>query len=765
MTKPSSSVSNPSIVAQRITLTGKVQGVGFRPFVYRLAKQLGIRGWVQNLRGRVLVHAEAPADQLEGFARSLIEQAPTIAQPEISHQEAHGLESMPEFVIRDSDQDAEADIHIPPDFFTCPDCLREMDDPQDRRYGYPFINCTQCGPRYTLIRTLPYDRPNTSMADFPLCAKCQAEYEDPMNRRFHAEPVACPVCGPALSYVAADQSVEGNEAAMEASVEALHAGRILAIKGVGGYHLVCDARNEAAVQKLRDRKQRPDKPLAVLVPAMGDDELDAVRGIATISPAEAECLRAPSRPIVLVTRRDDADLAAGIAPGLGQLGVFLPYSPLHHRLLQLFDGPLVATSANISGEPVLTDNQAVDRRLAQVTDGTLHHNREIVRPADDSVFRLIAGKARPLRLGRGFAPIEQTLPFSLKTPLLAVGGQMKNTVALAWENRIVISPHIGDLDSPRSLEVFKNTINDLQVLYQVKYDSIVTDAHHGYAAHRWAQQTGRPVVPVFHHHAHAASLGLEYPGDEPWLVFTWDGVGYGADDSLWGGEALYGKAGNWQRVASFRPFSIPGGDRAGREPWRSAAALCWEAGLPYSAPAEDELVHAAWEKRINCPTTTAVGRLFDAAAALTGLVDKASFEGQGPMLLEAQANTPCVANTQPLVKNAEGLFEADWSPLIPMLRDEGALLNDRASQFHATMAATLVQQALMIRDIHGAFRIGLSGGVFQNKRLSEQVFELCAREGLEVYMPEVIPCNDGGLCVGQIIEAAALRNDLNYNPK
>jgi hydrogenase maturation protein HypF len=466
-----------------------------------------------------------------------------------------------------------------------------------------------------------------------------------------------------------------------------------------------------------------------------------------------------------VERRDDAKLAAGIAPGLNQLGVFLPYSPLHHRLLQLLDGPLVATSANISGEPVLTDNQAVDRRLAQVIDGALHHNREIVRPADDSVFRVIAGQARPLRLGRGFAPIEHSLPFRLKTAMLAVGGQMKNTVALAWEDRIVISPHIGDLDSPRSLEVFKNTINDLQELYQVNYEAIATDAHPGYAAHRWAQQTGRPVIPVFHHHAHAASLGLEFPGDEPWLVFTWDGVGYGADDSLWGGEALYGKPGHWQRVASFRPFSIPGGDRAGREPWRSAAALCWEVGLPYSAPADHELMHAAWEKGINCPTTTAVGRLFDAAAALTGLVSKASFEGQGPMLLEAQASEPCDADALPLSKNADGLFEADWSPLIPMLRDEGSSFNDRASQFHATMAATLVQQALAIRDHKGAFRIGLSGGVFQNKRLSEQVIELCAQEGLEVFMPKVIPCNDGGLCVGQIIEAAALHTDINYNPK
>jgi len=763
MTKPASSASNHSSVAYRITLMGKVQGVGFRPFVYRLAKAMDITGWVQNLKGRVLIHAEAPADQLEVFTRALIEQAPAIAKPEMSHQEAHGLESMPEFVIRDSDQNAEADVHIPPDFFTCPDCLREMDDPQDRRYGYPFINCTQCGPRYTLIRALPYDRSSTSMADFPLCPDCQAEYEDPMNRRFHAEPVACPVCGPALSYVAPDQTIEGNESAMGVAVEALRAGRILAIKGVGGYHLVCDARNEAAVQILRLRKQRPDKPLAVLMPATGDDELDAVRAIATITPTEAECLRAPGRPIVLVGRRQDAPLADAIAPGLDQIGLFLPYSPLHHRLLQLFDGPLVATSANLSGEPVLTDNDEVKQRLTRVTDAALHHNREIVRPADDSVFRFIGGKARPLRLGRGCAPVEYTLPFRLKTPLLAVGGQMKNSVALAWEDRIVISPHIGDLDSPRSLEVFENTIKDLQELYQVKYNAIVTDAHPAYAAHRWANKTGASVIPVFHHHAHASALGLEYPGDGPWLVFTWDGVGYGVDDSLWGGEALYGKPGNWQRAASYRAFSIPGGDLAGREPWRSAAALCWEAGLPYSAPADDELVHAAWEKKINCPSTTAVGRLFDAAAALTGLVSKASFEGQGPMLLETRATVACDAYSLPLQENKQGLIEADWAPLLPMLSDESIPLEVRASRFHATMAATLVQQALSLRERHGAFRIGLSGGVFQNRRLSERVMELCAEHGLEAHLPELIPCNDGGLCVGQIIEAAALNSEMKQH--
>jgi hydrogenase maturation protein HypF len=377
------------------------------------------------------------------------------------------------------------------------------------------------------------------------------------------------------------------------------------------------------------------------------------------------------------------------------------------------------------------------------------------------VFRFIGGKARPLRLGRGSAPVELALPFRLDAPMLAVGGQMKNTVALAWEDRLVISPHIGDLDSPRSLDVFDNTVNDLHKLYQVKYNVVVCDAHPGYASHRWARKSGYEVIPVFHHHAHASSLALEYPGEEPWLVFTWDGVGFGEDGSLWGGEALYGRAGSWERLASFKPFHIPGGDRAGREPWRSAAALCWQSGMSYEAPSGHELVRSAWEKRLNCPQTTAVGRLFDAAAALTGLNDRASFEGQGPMLLEARTDADNMSEALPLRHNDAGLIEADWSSLLPMLIDEAYSVTERANRFHATMAATLIGQAKIIREHQGDFRIGLAGGVFQNKRLTEQVLDLALEHEFDVFLPEAIPCNDGGLSAGQIIEAAAILNKID----
>jgi hydrogenase maturation protein HypF len=744
--------------ARRLTVTGQVQGVGFRPFVYRIAHQHNINGWVQNRRGEVLIFAEASTQQLNRFLHSLLHEAPPLAKPVLAENNAVNTEGMDAFTIKASDANSVAAVHVPPDYYTCPDCLAELKDSHDRRYRYPFINCTQCGPRYTLIKRLPYDRPNTCMAEFPLCAACQREYLDPLDRRFHAEPIACPECGPQLQYVKHNQAIDGNESALAHTLAALHDGKVIAVKGIGGYHLMCDAGNEQAVQKLRAHKPRPDKPLAVMFPTKGKDGLDAIREIAQLTETETVLLCDPARPIVLIDKQQNTRLAAAIAPQLNQVGVFLPYSPLHHMLLSDFGRPLVATSANISGEPVLTDNTEVTLRLSQVAEAYLHHNRSIVRPADDSVYRVIAGTSRPLRLGRGYAPLEHTLPFQLDEVVLAVGGQMKNTIALAWENRLVISSHIGDLDSPRSLQVFEQVIADLQHLYEVRAEMIVMDAHPGYASRRWAEQSGIPFKPIFHHHAHAATLPLEYGNDHPWLVFTWDGVGYGQDDTLWGGEALYGQAGNWQRVASFKPFALPGGDKAGREPWRSAAALCWQAGLDYQAPREHDLVYAAWQKRLNCPATTAVGRLFDAAAALIGLVNEASFEGQGPMWLEAMASPAANHKALPLQQSDDNILRADWTPLLDWLQDEQFSQAERASRFHATLAATLVAKAEQLRDQFGKFRVGLSGGVFQNKLLTEQVMALLQQASFEVYLPETLPCNDGGLCAGQVMEYAQQQN-------
>jgi hydrogenase maturation protein HypF len=430
---------------------------------------------------------------------------------------------------------------------------------------------------------MPYDRPATTMAGFALCAPCAAEYRDPANRRFHAEPVACPQCGPTLTFSADGQPpVQGNTPALSAAVAALRAGTVLAVKGIGGYHLVCDAGNDRAVQRLRERKPRPDKPLAVMFPAPTGQPLQQVADAVRLSDTEAALLLSPQRPVVLARRRTGGTLSDRIAPGLAELGVMLPYSPLHHLLLAEFGAPLVATSANISGEPVLTDNDTVAQRLGHVAGAFLHHDRPIARPADDPVYRVIAARPRLLRPGRGCTPLELALPFRLQAPVLALGGHMKNTVALAWEDRLVISPHIGDMGSARSLAVFEQTVADLQALYRIEARQLVCDAHPGYATTRWAAQRTLPVQQVFHHHAHAAAACPEATPATPALVFTWDGVGLGPDGTLWGGEALLGSPGHWTRFASLRPFHLPGGERAGREPWRSAAALCWETGQDWN---------------------------------------------------------------------------------------------------------------------------------------------------------------------------------------
>ncbi|UCH52318.1 MAG: carbamoyltransferase HypF, partial [Pseudomonadota bacterium] len=614
-----------------------------------------------------------------------------------------------------------------------------------------------CGPRYTLITRLPYDRPHTTMASFALCPECAQEYADPHNRRFHAEPLACPTCGPQLQFTSEERGVVNDTpAALAAAVTALHAGFIVAVKGIGGYHLMCDAGNATAVERLRRTKPRPHKPLAVMVPMRGSDDLAAVRDVATINSVHAAALLDPTRPIVLAPKRADSTLAAQIAPGLNEIGLFLPYSPLHHLLLADFGGPLVATSANISGEPVLTDATEVEARLAHVADACLHHNRPIARPADDSVLRVIAGKPRPIRHGRGTAPLEIELSVTVGEPTLAVGGHMKNTIALAWGNRLVISPHIGDLDAPRSLAVFEQVINDLQSLYSVTAQRIVHDAHPGYASTRFAKRCGLPQMAVFHHHAHASALAGEFPEVRRWLVFTWDGVGYGEDGTLWGGEALLGRPGQWQRVASFRPFHLPGGEKAGREPWRSAVALCWESGIEWDACPEDtRLLRQAWTKRINTPQSSAVGRLFDAAAALIGINLRSSFEGQGPMLLEAL--TPPSASRPvalPLSRDSTGLLRCDWQPLLPMLLNRTTPVPERAASFHASLAQALIDQAQAVREQEGDIVVGLTGGVFQNKRLAEQALELLARGGFDARLPQVLPANDAALSFGQIIESA-----------
>ncbi|TDY00069.1 carbamoyltransferase HypF [Thiohalophilus thiocyanatoxydans] len=736
-------------------IKGRVQGVGMRPFIYQLATGLQLGGWVRNLNGSVQLQLEGDQQAIHRFVQLLKNAPPLTAHPVFVDEQLLEPTHETGFRIRSSRTTTEADIHVPPDYFLCPDCLRELNAPGDRRYAYPFINCASCGPRYTLIRQLPYDRPNTGMADFPLCPACHSEYTDPMQRRFHAEPVACPECGPQLSFENLNQSQQGSQA-LQTTLELLQLGELVLIKGIGGYHLCCDATNSEAVEHLRQRKQRPHKPLALMFPSVGDDELDAVRAELHVEATEAAVLRSPARPIVLLRKRPDSRLPGLLAPGMQELGVMLPYSPLHYLLLARLERPIVATSANLPGEPVLTDAGEVNRRLADVTPNRLHHNRPIVRPADDPLVRLIQQRIRPLRLGRGTAPLELELPQPLPRPLLACGGHMKNSVALAWEQRIVISPHVGDLDSPRSRETYARTIADLQQLYAVQATSLVCDHHRGYFGSQWAAAQPLPTCPVWHHHAHAAVLAGEYPQESRWLVFTWDGVGLGEDSTLWGGEALLGRPGDWQRVGSWQPFRLPGAERAAREPWRTALGVCWQSDTRWpGAPAGVDLLYGAWQKGLNSPLTSAVGRLFDAAAALLGLCQRASFEGQAPMWLEQlawQGEHPGIE--LPLV--AEGpVWRSDWMPLLAMLLDESLSTADRAHAFHASLARALLAQASELKQQHGDFAIGLSGGVFQNRLLCELIMQQSQKFGLRIYLPQQVPVNDAGLCYGQIIEARA----------
>ncbi len=732
------------ISARKITLSGKVQGVGFRPFIYRLATRYCLTGWVRNCVGIVEIHIQGPISAQTDFLNALFTEHPPLANPKLESDTPVACEHNDTFEILESLDAGHPEISLPTDLYLCDDCLAEMQNPSDRRYRYPFINCTQCGPRYTLIEALPYDRPNTTMKAFPLCASCKEEYENPDSRRFHAEPIACPACGPSLLFRHAGQIIEGNEAATSAAVEALKSGAIVAVKGIGGYHLVCDATNDSAIRQLRQNKPRPDKPLAVMLPANSP-------GLA-LEQDVLDFLNQPSRPILLVDKCKLQALSPQLAPGLGELGIMLPYSPLHHLLLDTFGSSLVATSAKISGEPVLTDGVEVERRLTHITDIFLHHNRPIARPADDPVFRNIDGVPRPIRLGRGTAPFEIALPFALEKPVLAVGTQMKNVITLAWGKRAVLSPHIGEMNTARALQVFEETIGDLQRLYQVQAEILICDAHPGYTASRWAAKQDLPAYTVLHHHAHAASASYEYDCHEQVIAFTWDGIGLGDDGTLWGGETFLGRPGAWKRVASFRPFRLPGGDKAAREPWRSAAALCWDSGHPYpQIPEKDPLLRKAWEQGINAPQSSSVGRLFDAAAALSDVCNVATYEGQGAMQLEALANHKAT-HVALDINESNDMLVADWQPLLAVMTDSSKGQAERAATFHASMAHTLLHKAQLIRQRHDVSHVTLSGGVFQNRVLTELAASLLRQDNFTVHLPVRIPVNDAGISFGQVIE-------------
>ena len=741
--------------AIHLKIIGRVQGVGFRPFVKQLAHQLNITGWVRNQGSVVEIVAEGSLKELSYFKKQLVTKAPTHACIKELITETAPNQHYAEFTVLTSQNTTLTATHIAPDYSLCEPCLLELKSPTNHRYQHPFINCTQCGPRYTIMHQLPYDRHATSMENFEMCQHCLQEYSDPTNRRYHAQALSCPECGPTLIYHQNKQIIKGNEPALSATITALKAGLIVAIKGIGGYHLCCLASSASTVATLRERKRRPSKPFAVMIPVYDNYGNSAINHYAISTPIEIQQLTSPEKPIVLIKKRNNTRIADEVAPCLDEIGFMLPYSPLHHLLLESVAEPLVMTSANISGEPVLLNTTEVEQRLGHIADAFLHHDRPILRTAEDSVYRIIANHPQPIRLGRGIAPLEFELDFTLPKPLLAVGGEFKNTIALAWENRVVISPHIGDLGSPRSIEVFESTIADLSKLYGIEISEIICDAHPDYHSSRWALKSGLSLQHVFHHHAHASALVAEHSVNEDLLVFTWDGTGYGPDKTFWGGEGLFGKPGNWQRVTSFKPFRLLGGEKAALEPWRTALSVCWEINQDWpDCPYESNLLKQSWQKQINCPISTSVGRLFDAASALLKLVYKANFEGHAPMYLEASANNTMGLNIDlPLTYTPHGLWECDWSPLITLLRDANLNLQEKASTFHSSLAAALVKQVKQINKDKNFKAVGLTGGVFQNRLLTEQVKRLLSEAGYTVYLPQHIPGNDAGLCYGQIIEA------------
>jgi len=747
--------------ARLFVLHGQVQGVGFRPFILNLARRLGLKGRVRNASGGVEILAEGSAAQLDCLAQAMLEDAPPLARPKLFTSETVRPTGASDFTIDASADGSAVGLCVPPDLFVCDTCRAEMQDPNDRRHGYAFINCTQCGPRYTIIEKLPYDRASTTMRDFVMCPDCQAEYDDPTSRRFHAQPNACAQCGPKLRYDAraTDHEItDEEETALAAAVAAIRQGLIVAVRGVGGYHLICDATSEQAVTRLRNRKCRPDKPLAVMFPERGADGLQAIRQVARISRDAAKALRSPARPIVLVPMKKATQLAAGVAPGLAELGALLPYSPVHTLLLEAFGRPVVATSGNISGEPVITDCDEADQRLTGIADSFLHHDRPIARPADDSVLRTVGDRLQILRAGRGLAPLELELPCELTEPLLALGGQMKTTIAFGVGRRLILSPHIGDMGSPRAGKLRKQLIDDFATLYGATPKHVVSDAHPGFSSGQFARKLALPYSTVQHHTAHASAMTIERPEVRNWLVLTWDGVGYGSDGTLWGGETMIGRPGDWFRAGSWRPFAPPGGDKAAREAWRSMAALCWADGrdaplLPKGA----EIAQQAWRAGINAPQTSAVGRLFDAAAAIVLGIAQMSFEGQGPMLLEAAAAGGTARDIElPMKLDAQAVLRIDWAPLLDMLFDDRLSHADRAASFHVSLAEAAARQIEILQGSHDVDGVGATGGVFQNRRLATCLKRALKRRGIDLVLPNQLPGNDGGLAAGQIIEFAAL---------
>ncbi len=781
---------------RRLRVTGTVQGVGFRPFVYREAVELGLAGFVRNDSAGVLIDVEGSPERIAELCRRLVESPPPLARVErvdtitvtpatvtpttvtpASHSMADlsvaSLSPGQAFVILESDGDGPADVPVSVDTGTCDECLAEVDDPADRRHGYPFTNCTNCGPRYTIVVSVPYDRPATTMAGFSMCAACQREYDDPADRRFHAQPNACERCGPRLRYletagagtdraetVRAESAcaqtttaatAEG-PAALDLAVEALDAGAVLALKGLGGYHLAVDAANAEAVAELRRRKRRDDKPFALMV-----RDVRSARRLVELDALGEAALSSARRPIVLAPRRHGAAVADAVAPGLGELGVMLPYTPLHHLVLSRLGRPLVLTSGNLSDEPIAHhDNDAI-MRLGPLVDAIVTHDRPIHIRCDDSVVRATSGGTQLLRRSRGFAPEPLALPFAARRQVLAVGAQLKNTVSVAKGRAVVASHHIGDLEHLAAYEAFLQAIEHLCGLYGVTPEVVAHDLHPEYLSTKLATDLDLPSVGVQHHHAHIASCLVDHQRTDPVLGIAYDGHGYGPDATLWGGELIVADLDGYERAGHLLGVPLLGGAAAIKEPWRMALAWARQAGGHALAASVGERMGPragavlALAESPATVLTSSVGRLFDAVAALLGVRDRVTYEGQAAIELEALAAPVPIGTAEryPVEQHlADGQLIVDPSPLVSALIEAtpGPLA---AAAFHESLGLATADAAITVARARDIGTVALTGGVFQNARLSRIVAGALRDEGLEVLVHRSVPPNDGGISVGQ----------------
>jgi hydrogenase maturation protein HypF len=756
-----------------------LQGMGFRPFVYQLANEKNLKGWVQNSTQGATIEAEGPADNLDSFL-SKLKNCPSpiyIQSLETSFLRPLGGET---FEIKPSETFGEKSSWVLPDIATCNDCINELFDPSDRRHLYPFTNCAQCGPRYSVVESLPYDRSRTTMNQFPMCENCQKEYDSPENRRFHAQANACPHCGPQVElWDKSGSSLFAKDEAISEAINTLNAGAILAVKGLGGFHLMTDARNDQCVSQLRQRKNRDEKPFAVMYPSLKKIKHDCI-----VSNLEEQLLLSSSAPIVLLRRSHQVKGTVSnlTAPGNPFLGVLLPYTPLHHILLKEFSFPVVATSGNLSNETLCTDETESVERLQGIADFFLVHNRPIFRHVDDSIVRVVAGKKQILRRARGYAPLPIELKKTLQ-PTLAVGGHLKNTVAVIKDNNVFISPHIGDLENPQTTDAFEKTLNSVDNLFDSKPQIVACDYHPDYASSKFAEKFKGNRLRVQHHVAHILSCMAENKLETPVLGIAWDGSGYGLDGTLWGGEFFHITENSFHRVACFKPFPLPGGEKAIKEPRRSALGLLFQlfGDAAFERPEikksftqqELSILHNMLTKKINCPMTSSCGRLFDAISAIAGIRQICNFEGQAAMDLEFLINdtsmqesytfectTPNLINFKSTIREAqENIYDLnlntmlDWSPLLKALLNDletGVRLSAISSKFHNALVNSILKIADQVREK----RVVLSGGCFQNKILTEKAIRELNQNSFNPYWHQRVPPNDGGLALGQLAATA-----------